>query len=164
MPKSLSNPREDSSEDGLSTEKQHDTPPPSIPEEKIPPLADPASGHPSPALWKVWRRTAHRDLDMVATQPSVFDDPISIDTYRPPPQYENAHRFDPLARWTWREERVCRNHRFTQLLLIGKQLRELYARWILESWSGLPSCSFPWIWIEATFLKPTPIISLTTLG
>ncbi|KAF9225352.1 hypothetical protein BS17DRAFT_801418 [Gyrodon lividus] len=46
-----------------------------------------------------------RDLDSVATQPSVFDDPVTLEVYRPPPQYENTHRFDPNARWTWREEK-----------------------------------------------------------
>jgi hypothetical protein len=59
-----------------------------------------------------WRRKAKHDLDAVATQPSVFDDPITLELYRPPQSYENAHRFDPNARWTFREERVgfkCRN-------------------------------------------------------
>ncbi|GBE77550.1 hypothetical protein SCP_0104270 [Sparassis crispa] len=50
-----------------------------------------------------WRR-AHRELDCVATQPSVFDDPATLEVYRPPAVYENVHRFDPDARWTWREE------------------------------------------------------------
>ncbi|OCH95684.1 MFS general substrate transporter [Obba rivulosa] len=50
-----------------------------------------------------WRRPK-RELDNIATQPSVFDDPVTLEVYRPPPAYENVHRFDPDARWTWREE------------------------------------------------------------
>ena len=48
------------------------------------------------------------DLDAIATQRSVFDDPKTLDVYRPPPQYENAHRFDPQAKWSWREEKASR--------------------------------------------------------
>jgi hypothetical protein len=53
-----------------------------------------------------WRRMAKHDLDAIATQPSAFDDPVTLELYRPPQSYENAHRFDPNARWTFREERV----------------------------------------------------------
>ncbi|KZT05894.1 MFS general substrate transporter [Laetiporus sulphureus 93-53] len=64
------------------------------------PLGAPAEQRPRNYFW----RRSKRDLDSTATQPSVFDDPATLELYRPPAAYENAHRFDPLARWTWREE------------------------------------------------------------
>ena len=54
-----------------------------------------------------WSKRTSQDLDGIATRPSVFDDPTTLELYRPPSSYENAHRFDPAARWTWREEQVC---------------------------------------------------------
>ncbi len=53
-------------------------------------------------LPKRYRRL--RDLDTVATQPSVFDDPKLAPHYAPPEQWENYKNWDPKLRWTWREE------------------------------------------------------------
>ncbi|KAF9486412.1 hypothetical protein BDN70DRAFT_869950, partial [Pholiota conissans] len=40
---------------------------------------------------KAWKPVRILDLDAIATQPSVFDNPITLEIYRPPPQYENTH-------------------------------------------------------------------------
>jgi len=68
------------------------------------PLAPPTGGNRFGR--RFWRWIEEHDLDAVATQPSVFDDPVTLELYRPPQSYENTHRFDPNARWTFREERV----------------------------------------------------------
>ncbi|THU80658.1 allantoate permease [Dendrothele bispora CBS 962.96] len=44
------------------------------------------------------------DLDSTATRRSVYDDPHLAEFYWPKKEYENLHRFDPNARWTFREE------------------------------------------------------------
>lgn len=90
----------------ITTSSHHDLPPLAAPQE------DKRSNGLS-SLWYSWKRPA-QDLDAIATQRSVFDDPVTLEVYRPPPEFENTHRFDPDARWTFREERV----RFLYLLSI----------------------------------------------
>ncbi|GJN72450.1 hypothetical protein PLICBS_006523 [Purpureocillium lilacinum] len=65
----------------------------------IPPLGAPTEEKKS---W--FQRSPFIDRDAVATQASVFDDPVTAEKYHPRPDWENTHRFDPLFRWTWREE------------------------------------------------------------
>jgi len=54
------------------------------------------------------RGNVSQGLDATATRRSVYDDPVLAQHYLPKPDYENIHRLDIKARWTYREERVCR--------------------------------------------------------
>jgi hypothetical protein len=40
----------------------------------------------------------------------VYDEPDLAAHYWPKKEYENLHRFDPKARWTYREEQVSPRH------------------------------------------------------
>lgn len=51
-----------------------------------------------------FRRKKSLNLNDIATQPSVSDDPERARYFYPSENYENRHRFDPEARWTWAEE------------------------------------------------------------
>ncbi|KUI63737.1 hypothetical protein VM1G_10505 [Cytospora mali] len=51
-----------------------------------------------------WQKSKTYDPDAIATLPSVFDDPDTAEKYHPRSDWENYHRFDTSARWTWAEE------------------------------------------------------------
>lgn len=61
---------------------------------------------PQPAIASFFARRRGRDLEEIATQPSVYDDPKLAPHFQPNPKYENLHRFDPEFKWRWGEEKV----------------------------------------------------------
>ncbi|KAF2645725.1 phthalate transporter [Massarina eburnea CBS 473.64] len=65
----------------------------------VPPLGVPGQ---EKRFW--FQRAREYDPDAIATLPSVYDNPDTIDRYKPRDDWENLHRFNPLARWTWGEE------------------------------------------------------------
>ncbi|KAF5374958.1 hypothetical protein D9758_000534 [Tetrapyrgos nigripes] len=129
-----------------------------------PPLGTPIDT--SGGLFKRLKKS-NLDLDSVATQPSVFDDPTTAEIYRPPPQYENAHRFDPDARWTWREEKTKTWFRpsgwFTEreeVILVNRVLRDDPSKSDMHNREGL---SIRMIWEALIDWRLWPIYVLGLL-
>lgn len=112
--------------------------PTSVTHEQKPPLAIPVEDAGSGGFWGRLKKS-HLDLDSIATQPSVFDDPVTCEFYRPPPQYENTHRFDPSARWTWREEKVKYLMSVRSLHFSDAQIQALTRKidWRVMLWAGI---------------------------
>jgi hypothetical protein len=124
------NEKRDNSSDKFFDSKQED----STFSGDIPPLGEPISDEGGRRPF--WKRKKRNPED-IATQPSVFDDDVTCAIYRPPPQWENSHRFDPLFRWTWGEEFVSSLTRVPSChadMLPQKIIRKIDYRIMIWAW------------------------------
>lgn len=88
----------------VTPEPLYGTPPSSEVKLSLDLIRDLNLGEPTEEKKFWWQRGRNFNLDAIATLPSVFDDPETAKHYQPRADWENLHRFNPSARWTWREE------------------------------------------------------------
>ncbi|KAF6842367.1 transporter YIL166C-like protein 1 [Colletotrichum musicola] len=76
-----------------------------VPKESVTAVAPLGSPRPERRFW--FQKRQNYDPTAIGTQASstsVYDDPALAPQYQPRKDWENLHRFDPSARWTWEEE------------------------------------------------------------
>ncbi|OLN92096.1 putative transporter YIL166C-like protein 1 [Colletotrichum chlorophyti] len=73
-----------------------------VPKETVTAIAPLGKPRPERKFW--FQKRKDYDATAIATLPSVYDDPALAPQYQPQKTWENIHRFNPEARWTWAEE------------------------------------------------------------
>ncbi|KAL0941474.1 transporter YIL166C-like protein 1 [Colletotrichum truncatum] len=73
-----------------------------VPKESIASIEPLGKPRPERRFW--FQKRKNYDKTSIGTQPSVYDDAVLAPQYQPRDDWENLHRFNPSARWTWEEE------------------------------------------------------------